>query len=63
MSDKKTLTITMDDDLCEWIDKEIKSKRFATRSHAIEFAIHKMKTKEERMKNSNESPSKAFVTA
>lgn len=36
-------SIALDEDLIKWIDKEIKTKRFASRSHAIEFAIESLK--------------------
>ena len=36
---KKRLQVTIRDDLVKWMDKEIKEFRFASRSHAIEFAI------------------------
>jgi len=38
---KDRITITIDKKLLEWIDKKIKEKIFANRSHAIEFAITK----------------------
>ncbi len=36
-SRKERITITIDKDLLEWIDKRIEEKIFANRSHAIEF--------------------------
>lgn len=37
------VTITVDKELIEWIDKEVDSRRFRNRSHAIEYAIAKLK--------------------
>ena len=42
---KKRLQVTIREDLVEWIDKEILSLRFASRSHAIEYALSKLKEK------------------
>ena len=39
---KKRLQVTIRDDLVKWMDKEIKEFRFASRSHAIEYAIMKL---------------------
>lgn len=33
------LTITLDQELLEWIDRKIKAKIFANRSHALEYLI------------------------
>jgi len=40
---KLKTSVALDEDLLKWIDKEIKTKRFASRSHAIEFAIESLK--------------------
>ena len=65
IGDKIKVTATMDGDLVEWIDDNIKSRRFASRSHALEFAVaHLMdEDKTEAKVDSNESPLKASVTA
>jgi Arc/MetJ-type ribon-helix-helix transcriptional regulator len=39
-------SITLDRELLEWIDEEVKRKRFATRTHAIEYGIQKLKEEE-----------------
>lgn len=39
MTNKLKLSISIDPDLVAWIDKEVKAKRFATKSHAIEYAL------------------------
>ena len=42
MSDKEKprIAITIDPELLDWIDGKIKSKKFANRSHAIEYCVH-----------------------
>ena len=41
MSQKKKIqvSVTLDDDQITWMDKEIADNRFATRSHAIVYAL------------------------
>ena len=41
------VTATIDNELVEWVDKEVESRRFRNRSHAIEYAIAKLKQKKE----------------
>ena len=38
---KKRITVTIDKQLLTWIDKKVKDKTFANRSHGIEFLIKK----------------------
>jgi Arc/MetJ-type ribon-helix-helix transcriptional regulator len=48
MAGKKVVaTITIDPEIAAWIDKEIERKRFANRTHAIEYCLHQVMTKEE----------------
>lgn len=48
MPEKKVVaTITIDPDIAAWIDKGIESKRFANRTHAIEYCLFHVKTEEE----------------
>jgi metal-responsive CopG/Arc/MetJ family transcriptional regulator len=43
---KERITITIDKELLNWLDKKIKEKVFANRSHGVEFLIkHKMEEK------------------
>jgi len=42
---KERITITIDKELLNWIDKKIKTKIFANRSHAVEFLINQEKLK------------------
>jgi len=36
---KKQISVTLDEDQLTWMDNEIKDNRFATRSHAIVYAL------------------------
>ncbi|MCK5282353.1 MAG: hypothetical protein KAK00_03005 [Nanoarchaeota archaeon] len=38
---KKRITITIDKNLLNWIDKKVKDKTFANRSHGMEYLIKK----------------------
>ena len=38
---KDRITITIDKKLLEWLDNKVKLKRFANRSHGLEFLIMK----------------------
>ena len=44
---KERITITIDKELLDWIDKKIDKKVFANRSHGFEFII-KRKMEEEK---------------
>ena len=37
------VTATIDKELVEWLDGEVDKRRFRNRSHAIEYAIAKLK--------------------
>lgn len=40
---KKKITISIHDDILQWIDKQINEKHtFASTSHAIEYAMYKL---------------------
>ncbi|MGD1055728.1 MAG: ribbon-helix-helix domain-containing protein [Nitrososphaerales archaeon] len=43
MGTKLKTSISLDSDLLKWIDKEIEHKRFANRTHAIEYALQRLK--------------------
>jgi metal-responsive CopG/Arc/MetJ family transcriptional regulator len=45
---KERITVTIDKDLLDWIDKRIKDKTFANRSHGFEFLIKKKMLQEEK---------------
>lgn len=40
---KQKTSIALDTELLKWIDQEIKTKRFANRTHAIEYALQKLR--------------------
>ncbi|MDD3565795.1 MAG: ribbon-helix-helix domain-containing protein [Candidatus Neomarinimicrobiota bacterium] len=39
MGDKIKVTVTMDPELVEWIDSQIATRRFASKSHALEVIV------------------------
>lgn len=43
---KERITITVDKELLDWLDKKIEEKVFANRSHGLEFLV-KRKMEEE----------------
>ncbi len=43
MSKKLKTSVAIDEDLLKWIDREIETKRFANRSHAVEFALESLR--------------------
>ena len=45
MARKIKTSVTLDEDLLKWLDKEIQTRRFASRTHAIEYAIEQLKKK------------------
>jgi metal-responsive CopG/Arc/MetJ family transcriptional regulator len=40
---KVKTSVALDSELVEWIDGEVKKRRFANRTHAIEYALQKLK--------------------
>ncbi len=43
---KRKVTITVDEEIIRWIEKEIARKRFASISHAVEYAVTRLMEKE-----------------
>jgi len=39
---KEKITITVNSELLEWIDSQIKEYKFGSRSHAFELGIYKL---------------------
>lgn len=39
------MNVSIDENLIKWLDSQIKTKRFASRSHGIEFALNKLRVK------------------
>ena len=52
MGRKLKTSVALDEELLRWIDEMIKRKIFASRSHAIEYALERLK--EEYKKENNE---------
>ena len=50
---KERITLTLDKELLEWLDKKIEDKIFANRSHGFEFLIMEMLKKEENGQKKN----------
>jgi Arc/MetJ-type ribon-helix-helix transcriptional regulator len=46
MGKKIKTSINLDEDLIKWIDSEVKTKRFANRTHAIEYALEQLRKRE-----------------
>ena len=42
MGKKVKTSIALDEDLIKWIDKMVETKRFANRTHAIEYALKRL---------------------
>jgi len=40
--------VTIDETLVKWVEQQIKAKRFASLSHAIEYALTKLKEVQEK---------------
>jgi Arc/MetJ-type ribon-helix-helix transcriptional regulator len=45
---KKRVYATIREDLVKWVDSEVRSLRFANRSHAIEYALSRLKEESEK---------------
>jgi len=43
---KEKFSVSVDESLLKWLDGQIKTKRFASRSHGIEFALTQLKESE-----------------
>jgi len=41
---KDKITISVDHDLIEWLDVQVKKKRFCSRSHGFEYTFFKFKS-------------------
>ena len=46
MGRKVKTSIALDEDLLLWIEEMVKRKRFASRTHAIEYALQRLKEQE-----------------
>lgn len=45
MPKKAKIPISIDQDLLRWIEAQVKTKRFASRSHAIQYAVNELKNR------------------
>lgn len=45
---KERITVTIDKELLNWLDKHIKDKIFANRSHGLEYLINKSRKEEKK---------------
>jgi len=43
---KVKTSIALDEELLKWIDSQVKIKRFANRTHAIEYALEQLRRSE-----------------
>ncbi len=41
MRKKKLVTITLSEEILNWIDQQTRNRKFASRSHAIEYIVAK----------------------
>jgi len=44
---KERLTITIDKELVEWLDRKVREKTFANRSHGLEFLVKRRRDTEQ----------------
>jgi Arc/MetJ-type ribon-helix-helix transcriptional regulator len=44
---KKKTSVSLNNGLLEWIHEKIKEKRFASVSHAVEYALEQLRKQEE----------------
>jgi len=47
MGRKAKTSVALDEDLLAWIDEMIERKRFASRTHAIEYALQRLREQQE----------------
>jgi Arc/MetJ-type ribon-helix-helix transcriptional regulator len=45
---KQSISVTVEKDLVEWIDRQVKTQRFRNRSHAVEVALMKFRETEKK---------------
>jgi Arc/MetJ-type ribon-helix-helix transcriptional regulator len=43
MGKKVKTSVALDSDLLKWVDQKVEKKRFANRTHAIEYALQRLK--------------------
>ena len=58
---KRKVTITLSDEALDWIDKEVKSKRFSDRSHAVEYSLSFVRSEGDKQLKELENFKQVFV--
>ena len=46
MGRKVKTSVALDQDLLDWVDEMVKLKRFANTTHAVEYALQRLREKE-----------------
>jgi len=44
---KKKVSVSLDEDVLKWTDEEVEKKRFASLSHAVNFALNELRLKDQ----------------
>lgn len=64
MGDKIKVTVTMDPELVAWIDSQIATRRFASKSHALGVIVaDRMDAEEKARSEGGENPLEALATS
>ena len=45
---RRKIAVSIDQELVKWIDMQVESKRFRNRSHAVEWALAKLREEEKK---------------
>jgi Arc/MetJ-type ribon-helix-helix transcriptional regulator len=45
---KATISATVDKDIADWIDQQVKNKKYRNKSHIVELALTEFKEKQQR---------------
>lgn len=45
---KATISATVDKDIADWIDQQIKNKKYRNKSHIVELALTEFKEKQQK---------------
>ena len=45
---KKSVSVTVEKDLIDWIDRQVKTQKFRNRSHLVELALMEFREKEKK---------------
>lgn len=47
-SNKQSISVTIEKELLEWIDQQVRTQRFRNRSHLVELALMKFRENEKK---------------